>query len=117
MFRFDDGLRVYVHRDPVDFRMGINGLSILVEQAMSLNPLDEALYVFGNRRHDRIKIIAWDGNGFWLLLKRLEGHDRFAWPSDAAIVTLSIEQLRWLLQGVDLAAIKKHPKRYYARVS
>ncbi|MEM5299826.1 IS66 family insertion sequence element accessory protein TnpB [Burkholderia sp. JPY481] len=117
MFRFDDGLKVYVHRDPVDFRMGINGLSILVEQTMSLNPLDEALYVFGNRRHDRIKIIAWDGNGFWLLLKRLEGHDRFAWPSDAAIVTLSIEQLRWLLQGVDLAAIKKHPKRYYVRVS
>ena len=51
------------------------------------------------------------------LEKRLEGHDRFAWPSDAAVVTLSTEQLRWLLQGVDLAAIKRHPKRYYARVS
>ncbi|TDA49218.1 IS66 family insertion sequence hypothetical protein, partial [Burkholderia pyrrocinia] len=45
----------------------------------------------GNRRRDRIKILAWDGNGFWLLLKRLEGSDRFAWPSDAAIVTLSVE--------------------------
>jgi transposase len=67
VFRFDDGLRIYVHRDPVDFRMGINGLSILVEQAMSLNPLDGALYVFSNRRHDRIKIIAWDamGSGFF----------------------------------------------------
>ena len=94
MFRFDDGLKVYVHRDPVDFRMGINGLSIVVEQAMSLNLPDGALYVFGNRRRDRIKIIAWDGNGFWRLLKRLESYDRFAWPSDAAIVTLSIEQLR-----------------------
>ncbi|RQR09692.1 transposase, partial [Burkholderia stagnalis] len=93
--------------------MGINGLSILVEQAMSLNPMAQALYVFGNRRRDRIKILAWDGNGFWLLLKRLEGGDRFAWPSDAAIVTLSVEQLRWLLQGIDLAAIKKHPPRYY----
>ncbi|WP_148093308.1 IS66 family insertion sequence element accessory protein TnpB, partial [Burkholderia stagnalis] len=113
MFRFDEGLRVFVHREPVDFRMGINGLSILVEQAMSLNPMAQALYVFGNRRRDRIKILAWDGNGFWLLLKRLEGGDRFAWPSDAAIVTLSVEQLRWLLQGIDLAAIKKHPPRYY----
>ncbi|WP_232451604.1 IS66 family insertion sequence element accessory protein TnpB [Burkholderia ubonensis] len=69
--------------------MGINGLSILVEQAMSLNPMAQALYVFGNRRRDRIKILAWDGNGFWLLLKRLEGSDRFAWSTDAAIVTLS----------------------------
>ncbi|WP_071773177.1 IS66 family insertion sequence element accessory protein TnpB [Burkholderia ubonensis] len=71
MFRFDEGLRVFVHREPVDFRMGINGLSILVEQAMSLNPMAQALYVFGNRRRDRIKILAWDGNGFWLLLKRM----------------------------------------------
>lgn len=58
MFRFDEGLRVFVHREPVDFRMGINGLSILVEQAMSLNPMAQALYVFGNRRRDRIKILA-----------------------------------------------------------
>jgi transposase len=117
MFRFDEGLKVFLHREPVDFRMGINGLSILVEQAMSLNPMAQALYVFGNRRRDRVKILAWDGNGFWLLLKRLEGNDRFAWPKDAAIVTLSVEQLRWLLQGIDLATVRKHPQRYYARVS
>ncbi|WP_455289054.1 IS66 family insertion sequence element accessory protein TnpB, partial [Cupriavidus necator] len=68
MFRFDDGLKVFLHRDPVDFRLGINGLSILVEQATRLNPLDSSLYVFGNRRRDRIKIIGWDGNGFWMFL-------------------------------------------------
>jgi transposase len=76
VFRFDDALKVFLHRDPVDFRMGINGLSILVEQAMALNPMAPALYVFGNRRRDRIKILGWDGNGFWMLLKRLEA-DRF----------------------------------------
>ncbi|WP_196480870.1 IS66 family insertion sequence element accessory protein TnpB, partial [Burkholderia vietnamiensis] len=53
MFRFDEGLKVYLRRDPVDFRMGINGLSILVEQAMRLNPMTSALFVFGNRRRDR----------------------------------------------------------------
>lgn len=58
MFRFDEGLKVYLHRDPVDFRMGINGLSILVEQAMHLNPMISALFVFGNRRRDRIKILG-----------------------------------------------------------
>lgn len=42
MFRFDDGLKVFLHREAVDFRLGINGLSILVEQAMSLNPMAQA---------------------------------------------------------------------------
>ncbi|QPS40979.1 IS66 family insertion sequence element accessory protein TnpB [Burkholderia oklahomensis] len=72
-------MKVYLHRDPVDFRYGMNSLSILVEQSMRLNPMDASLYVFGNRRRDRIKILGWDGNGFWLLMKRLEA-DRFTWP-------------------------------------
>jgi len=71
MFRFDDSLKVFLHRDPVDFRVGINGLSILVEQAMLLNPMSSALYVFGNRRRDRIKILGWDRNGFWVLMNYL----------------------------------------------
>ncbi|AJW93702.1 IS66 family insertion sequence element accessory protein TnpB [Burkholderia gladioli pv. gladioli] len=116
MFRFDEGLKVYLHRDPVDFRMGINGLSILVEQAMRLNPMTSALFVFGNRRRDRVKILGWGGNGFWLLLKRLEA-DRFVWPNGGDTITLSVEQLHWLLDGIDLAVIQKHPQRYYARMS
>ncbi|WP_342613544.1 IS66 family insertion sequence element accessory protein TnpB [Burkholderia ambifaria] len=116
MFRFDEGLKVYLHRDPVDFRMGINGLSILVEQAMHLNPMISALFVFGNRRRDRIKILGWGGNGFWLLLKRLEA-DRFVWSNGGDTITLSTEQLHWLLDGIDLAVIQKHPQRYYARMS
>ncbi|MDR8032079.1 IS66 family insertion sequence element accessory protein TnpB [Burkholderia cenocepacia] len=116
MFRFDEELKVYLHRDPVDFRMGINGLSILVEQAMRLNPMTSALFVFGNRRRDRIKILGWGGNGFWLFLKRLEA-DRFIWPNGGDTITLSAEQLHWLLDGIDLAVIQKHPQRYYSRMS
>lgn len=118
MFRFDEGLKVYLHRDPIDFRTGINGLSILVEQAMALNPMAQALYVFRNRRRDRIKILGWDGNGFWLLLKRLEANDRFIWPdSQIQVVALTVELLHWLLDGADVAALERHPKRYFARVS
>ncbi|HDV6365839.1 TPA: IS66 family insertion sequence element accessory protein TnpB [Burkholderia cepacia] len=51
-------MKVYLHRDPVDFRYGMNSLSILVEQSMRLNPMDASLYVFGNRRRDRIKILG-----------------------------------------------------------
>ncbi|MBM5588840.1 IS66 family insertion sequence element accessory protein TnpB [Burkholderia pseudomallei] len=74
--------------------MGINGLSILVEQAMHLNLMISALFVFGNRRRDRIKILGWGGNGFWLLLKRLEA-DRFVWLNGGDTITLSTEQLHW----------------------
>jgi transposase len=115
MFRFDEGLKVYLHREPVDFRVGINGLSILVEQAMRLNPMTSALFVFGNRRRDRIKILGWGGNGFWLLLKRLEA-DRFTWPSGTETISLTVEQLHWLLDGIDLAVIQKHPRRFYERI-
>ena len=116
MFRFDDTLKVYLHREAVDFRMGINGLSILVEQALGLNPFAKAVYVFCNRRYNRVKILAWDRNGFWLLMKRLE-QDRFRWPDATSVPTVSIEQLHWLLEGIDLAVIRKHPELYFARVA
>ncbi len=118
MFRFDENLKVYLHRDPVDFRYGMNSLSILVEQAMRLNPMDSSLYVFTNGRRDRVKILGWQDNGFWLMLKRLEANDRFIWPeSKTEVVTLSVNLLHWLLEGADIAALQRHPKRHYARVS
>jgi len=116
MFRLDEGLKVYVHREAVDFRMGINGLSILVEQAMGLDHAAAAVFVFGNRRRDRIKILGWHRNGFWLLQKRLEA-DRFFWPDQQPVVTLTVEQLHWLLEGVNLAAVRKHPQRNYTRIT
>jgi transposase len=117
MFRFEQTLTVYLHRQPVDFRMGINGLALLVQQALGLDPFAKAVYVFRNRRRDRVKILAWDRNGFWLMLKRLEERDRFIWPDAQAVPTLSVEQLHWLLEGIDLAVMRKHPQRLYTRVA
>ncbi|MGF6652484.1 transposase [Paraburkholderia youngii] len=79
MFRFDTELRVYLHREPIDFRAGINSLVNLVEQSMQLDPLARAVYAFSNRRANRIKLLLWERNGFWLMLRRLEA-DRFVWP-------------------------------------
>lgn len=109
MFRLDAGLRVYLHRDAVDGRKNINGLAALVEQALGLDPFAAAVYVFSNRRRDRIKLLLWDRTGFWLLLKRLEA-DRFVWPREAAVVELTVEQLHWLLEGIDLTAMRAHPE-------
>lgn len=108
MFRFDAQLKVYVHREAVDFRKCINGLAVLVEQALGLDPFAAALYVFANRRRNRVKILGWETNGFWLLMKRLEA-ERFVWPrTDAAVIELTIEQLHWLLEGIDLEAMRAH---------
>ncbi|MDZ5460115.1 IS66 family insertion sequence element accessory protein TnpB [Azohydromonas lata] len=88
MFRFNEGLKVYLHRPAVDFRMGINGLALLVEKSLGLNPFTECVYVFRNQRRNRVKILGWDRNGFWLLFKRLEA-DKFVWPDEATVPTLT----------------------------
>ena len=116
MFRFDEDLRVYLHRPSIDFRAGINTLATLVERALGQDPFAQAVYVFSNKRRDRVKVLVWDRNGFWLMLKRLE-QDRFIWPDEAVVPALTVEQLHWLLEGIDVAVVQRHPQRLYARVS
>ena len=70
MFHLSANLAVYLHRGTIDFRKSINGLSAMVEHELRLDPFAHAAYVFGNRRKDRIKILGWSRNGFWLLQKR-----------------------------------------------
>lgn len=73
--------QVYLCREPIDFRKSINGLSVLVEQELELNPFGSALYVFINRQRNKIKVLYWHRNGFCLWLKRLEA-EKFAWPHE-----------------------------------
>lgn len=116
MFRLDERLKVYLHREPVDFRLSINGLAAMVEKALGLDPFAACVYVFSNRRRDRVKVLGWDRNGFWLLLKRLE-EDRFVWPSPERVPVLTVEQLHWLLEGIDIGVVRRHPSRRYERVA
>jgi len=64
MFRLSADLCVYLHRDPIDFRCGINSLAILVEQSMGLNPMARAVYAFCNRSRNRVKFLLYDRSGF-----------------------------------------------------
>jgi transposase len=108
MFRLDAQIAVYVHRDAVDFRRSINGLAALVEHDLQRDPFAAAVYVFRNRARNRVKLLGWQRNGFWLLLKRLES-ERFIWPKRSeALIELSVEQLHWLLDGVDIEALRGH---------
>ena len=87
-----------------------------VEQSMGLDPFQRAVFAFCNRRRDRIKLLIYDRSGFWMLLKRLEA-DRFHWPrSQEAVLTLTTEELHWLLDGINIAAVRRHPVRQYQSV-
>ena len=110
--------QVYLCRKPIDFRKSINGLSVLVEQELELNPFGSALYVFINRQRDKIKVLYWHRNGFCLWLKRLEA-EKFAWPRDceAATQLISLHEFEWLLEGFDLWVNKPHKILNYAFVS
>ena len=115
MMRPSDSLpEVLVCCDPVDFRKGINGLSILVQEALEKNPFSEQLFVFTNRGQDKVKILYWERNGFCLWQKRLE-KDLFHWPtaSPQGLVTLSGQQLNWLLDGFDLRQWRPHTRLAY----
>lgn len=117
MFRLDANLRVYLHREPIDFRAGMNSLVTLVEQSMQLDPFARAVYVFRNRQANRLKLLLWERNGFWLMIRRLEA-DRFAWPRrQQAVIELTTEQLHWLLDGIDIEAMRGHPVRRYRHAS
>ena len=71
--------RVYLHRAPVDFRKQMDGLAALVEQTMAVSALSGSLFVFINRRRDKLKVLFWERNGFVVWYKRLEA-ERFPWP-------------------------------------
>ena len=113
MFRLSPDLCVYLHREPIDFRAGINSLAILVEQSMRLNPFERAVFAFCNRRRTRMKLLFFDRSGFVLVLKALT-EDKFRWPRrEVPVVTLTTEQLHWILDGIDLDAMVRHPVRQY----
>ncbi len=81
---------------------------------MELNPFDEAVFVFCNRQRDKVKILAWERNGFVLWYKRLE-RERFKWPDMVGeeVMILSGQQLNWLLDGYDIARMQPHKSLFF----
>lgn len=116
MLTISPAVRIYVATGSTDLRRSIDGLAALVRERFDLDPLSGHLFLFRNRRGDRLKILAWDQGGFWVLYKRLE-RGTFAWPAeeDDAPVVLRSSDLLLLLSGVDLAHTRR--RRWYERVA
>jgi transposase len=105
-------LNFFLYREPTDMRRGFDGLSGLVSSYLHQDALSGDVFVFINRRRDRIKLLLWDGDGFWLFYKRLE-KGTFQLPTDShqqISIQLSYEELLMILQGIDLASIKRRPR-------
>ncbi len=89
--------QVYVVTGVTDMRKSINGLSIIVSDTLSLDPLSQAWFVFCNKQRDKLKILFWDTNGFWLYYRRLE-QGRFQWPQyDQPLHSCPCKFYAWLL--------------------
>ena len=110
--------RVYLHRAPVDMRKQIDGLAALVEGVLQADPFSGALFIFVNRRRDKLKMLLWDRTGFIVWYKRLE-QEKFPWPvrSRETVITLTGEQLHWLLEGYDVWCMRAHKTLHYSRTS
>lgn len=93
---------VYLAVGATDLRKSIDGLSILVQECFHLDPFSRSIFVFCNRKKDKIKILEWDYDGFWLYYKRLE-RGRFNWPEGKnEAVEITEREFRWLLDGLSL---------------
>jgi transposase len=116
MLTLSPAVRIYLATGTTDLRRSIDGLSAVVRERFTLDPLSGHLFLFRNRRGDRLKILAWDRSGFWVLYKRLE-RGTFAWPpADAAgPVEMRSPDLALLLAGIDLAQTRR--RRWYERVA
>lgn len=90
--------RIFLAVAPVDFRKGIDGLAAICRQAFAQNPLDGALYVFRNRAGTTLKLLCYDGQGYWLMTKRFSAGRLRWWPhAGAATVRLAARELHVLL--------------------
>lgn len=100
---------IYLYRDPVDMRKGADGLAALVCVEMNLEPCTAAVFVFINRGRNKLKILFWENNGFWVFYKRLI-KQRFCWPDwfEGESLTLSEESIDLLLQGFNLNGMRAH---------
>ena len=103
MFSFPNQTRVYLAVQPVDMRKSFNGLWTEASEVLREDPFSGSLFVFSNKRRDRLKILYWDGDGVWVFAKRLE-KGRLSWPigSSDRKLAISPQSLTMLIGGIDL---------------
>jgi transposase len=106
-------MRVFVARQAMDFRQGIDGLAGHVREVFGEDPLCGAWFVFTNKRANRLRILVWDKNGFWLLTKRLERGTFERFEGAGAKLEIDRAKLAMLIDGIDVK--KARSRRNFRR--
>jgi transposase len=112
MIALTSHLKFYLYPQATDMRKSFDGLSGVVTSILARDPMSGEVYIFLNRRRDRMKLLLWDKTGFWLFYKRLE-QGTFQLPAHASqktAVDLPYEELLLILEGIDLSSIKRRPR-------
>jgi transposase len=111
MLNLSSTTRVFIALQPVDLRGSFNRLAALTQTVLAQDPVSGHWFVFINRRHNRLKILFWDGSGLWVCAKRLE-QGRFSWPGGpGASASLRSEEFIALLTGLEV----KSKRGWYRR--
>ena len=102
------GYQIWYYQTPIDFRNQINGLMMLVDE-MDQNPC-EGVYIFRNKKADKVKLLIWDRNGFWMMYKRME-KGRICFPDiKDGLLSMTATQLQWMLSGIDIKKTQELPQ-------
>ena len=114
MLNLTPAIKIYVHTRATDMRKGVHGLSGIVRSQFEADPTDGSLYLFINRRRDRLKILYFDGGGYWLYYRLLEAgtFEVLSEENDSCRLQLDATQLSMLLSGISLKASGTRRKRY-----
>lgn len=101
--------KVYLACGSTDMRKSIDGLAVIVQESFKLDPFSTALYVFCNKSCNKLKILQWEHNGFWLHYRRLE-RGKFKWPkqSQNQVIDINRRELNWLLDGLSIEQSQAH---------
>jgi len=115
MLNFSHQTRVFLFLEPVDMRKSFRGLCQLAESVLKQDSASGHWFAFINRRGDRLKLLGWDGQGFWIWYKRLESgvFQKPAAAADPAQLEIDVTQLSLIIHGIDLRSAKRR-RRYQA---
>ena len=111
MLSIPPSVSIFLYTQPTDMRKSFDGLSGIVRSEFAADPLDGSLFLFVNRRRDRLKILHFDGGGYWLYYRLLEAGTFEVIASKGQYTQIDATQLAMLLAGVSLVGVKRR-KRY-----
>jgi transposase len=114
MLNFPGRTKIFVHTQATDMRKGFCGLSAIVREQFESDPTDGSLFIFINRRRDRMKLLHFADGGFWLYYRLLEAgtFEVLRATNDSAKLQIDATELSMLLSGISLAASSNRRKRY-----